>query len=42
MRKRQYYTPAQKHKKLERAKIILGELKTGMAERKIVLVMNNY
>lgn len=36
MRKRQYLTPAQKHKRLERAKLLLGELKAGTAEREIV------
>ena len=36
MRKRQYLTPTQKHKKLERAKLFLGELKAGTGEREIV------
>ena len=36
MRKRHYFTPAPKCKKFERVKIILGELKAGMAEREIV------
>ena len=31
MRKRQYLTPAQKHKRLERARFLLGELKAGTA-----------
>ena len=36
MRKRQYLTPAQKHKRLERARFLLGELKAGTAQREIV------
>ena len=33
IRKRQYLTPAQNHKRLERAKLLLGELKAVTAER---------
>ena len=36
MRKRQYLEPAQKHKKLERQRFLLGELKAGTAQREIV------
>ena len=41
MRKRQYLTPAQKNKKLERANIILREMKAGTAEWEIVFLMKN-
>ena len=36
IRKRQYFTPAQKHKRLEGARFLLGELKAGTAQREIV------
>ena len=35
MRRRQLITPTQKHKRLERAKLLLGELKANTAEREI-------
>ena len=36
MRKRQYLTPAQKHKRIESDRFLLGELKAGTAQREIV------
>ena len=41
MRKRQYLTHAEKHKRLGRANSLLGELKVGLAEREIVVFFSD-